>query len=39
MSDPAFSAAITRLTGTSLFFTQGLGFELEKNKRQASRGM
>ena len=32
MSDPAFSAAITRLTGTSLFFTQGLGFELEKNK-------
>jgi hypothetical protein len=32
MSNPVFSAAITRLAGTSLFFTQGLGFELEKNK-------
>ncbi|MCB5906277.1 phytanoyl-CoA dioxygenase family protein [Streptomyces pinistramenti] len=32
MSDPAFSSAMTRLTETSLFFTQGLGFELEKNK-------
>ena len=39
MSEPAFSAAITRLTGTSLFFTQGLGFELEKTRAQASSGM
>ena len=32
MGNPDFSAAITRLTGEPVFFTQGLGFELEKNK-------
>jgi len=32
MSEPAFAESMTRLAGTSLFFTQGLGFELEKNK-------
>lgn len=32
MSDPAFAENMTKLAGSSLFFTQGLGFELEKNK-------
>ncbi|MFB6836216.1 phytanoyl-CoA dioxygenase family protein [Streptomyces sp. NPDC056361] len=32
MGDPAFSAAMKQLTGAQLFFTQGLGFELEKSK-------
>jgi hypothetical protein len=32
MQDPRFADAITRLTGMPVFFTQGLGFELEKNK-------
>lgn len=32
MGDPAFAEHMTKLAGTSLFFTQGLGFELEKNK-------
>lgn len=31
MGDPAFSAAMAQLTGIPLFFTQGLGFELEMN--------
>lgn len=32
MGDPDFASAITQLTGMPLFFTQGLGFELERNK-------
>jgi hypothetical protein len=32
MADPDFSDSITQLAGMPLFFTQGLGFELEKNK-------
>lgn len=32
MSDTSFSAAIARIVDQSVFFTQGLGFELEKNK-------
>lgn len=32
MGDPNFSNAMSKLTGVRLFFTQGLGFELEKNK-------
>lgn len=32
MGQPAFARALTRLSGRPLFFTQGLGFELEKNK-------
>ncbi len=32
MGNPDFAEPITRLTGTNLFFTQGLGFELEKNR-------
>lgn len=32
MSDPVFADAMSRLIGTQVFFTQGLGFELEKNK-------
>ncbi|MFD5520097.1 hypothetical protein [Streptomyces sp. NPDC127066] len=32
MGDQGFAAAMVKLTGQSLFFTQGLGFELEKNK-------
>ncbi|MGW2560940.1 phytanoyl-CoA dioxygenase family protein [Streptomyces sp. NPDC001514] len=32
MDDPAFSNALTSLMGREVFFTQGLGFELEKNK-------
>lgn len=32
MGDPTFSAAMAKLTEQQLFFTQGLGFELEKNK-------
>jgi hypothetical protein len=32
MGDPSFSEAMARLTEKRLFFTQGLGFELEKNK-------
>ena len=32
MGDPDFSGPITELAGQPLFFTQGLGFELEKNK-------
>jgi hypothetical protein len=32
MGDAAFADPITALAGTPLFFTQGLGFELEKNK-------
>jgi len=32
MGQPRFAQAMTRLSGRPLFFTQGLGFELEKNK-------
>ncbi|MFJ2633329.1 hypothetical protein ACIO6U_15505 [Streptomyces sp. NPDC087422] len=32
MSDPVLAQTMMTLTGTPLFFTQGLGFELEKNK-------
>ena len=32
MQDKRFGEVIRRLTGQELFFTQGLGFELEKNK-------
>jgi len=32
MGDADFSSAMRKLTGADLFFTQGLGFELEKNK-------
>jgi len=32
MKDERFAAAMSELTGQKLFFTQGLGFELEKNK-------
>jgi hypothetical protein len=32
MQDPRFADAITQLTGIPVFFTQGLGFELEKSK-------
>ncbi|MGW5210586.1 hypothetical protein ACWEQO_05040 [Streptomyces sp. NPDC004051] len=32
MADPVFADTMARLTGTDVFFTQGLGFELEKNK-------
>ncbi|BCM70497.1 MULTISPECIES: phytanoyl-CoA dioxygenase family protein [Streptomyces] len=32
MGDPDFGTAMAKLIGEPLFFTQGLGFELEKNK-------
>lgn len=32
MGQPDFASVMTRLTEMPLFFTQGLGFELEKNK-------
>ncbi|MFF7994501.1 phytanoyl-CoA dioxygenase family protein [Kitasatospora xanthocidica] len=32
MGDRGFATAMAELTGQKLFFTQGLGFELEKNK-------
>jgi hypothetical protein len=32
MGEPDFGELMARLTGQQLFFTQGLGFELEKNK-------
>lgn len=32
MSDPAFCGAMNEIIGQRVFFTQGLGFELEKNK-------
>ncbi|MGW3110052.1 phytanoyl-CoA dioxygenase family protein [Streptomyces sp. NPDC001091] len=32
MGDATFGAAMTKLVGQQVFFTQGLGFELEKNK-------
>jgi hypothetical protein len=32
MSDPTFASVVTRVTGQPVFFTQGLGFELERDR-------
>lgn len=38
MSDPAFARIMAQLIDHQVFFTQGLGFELEKNKSTGAPG-